>query len=286
MQPIEKLAILPNTRKAGASHLLAEAVIWLEEQDVEVLLGKEGAKLISRSDLYSADDKWWLGADMVMALGGDGTVLKAVGLVSDDSLPVLGINMGTLGFLTDVAVDGIYPTLERVLKGDYTIERRMALQAEVVRDGKEVIKLYALNDIVVATGAFSRVIRLLTRVSGVEVSEYSADGMIVSTPTGSTAYTLASGGPVVHPSVETIIIAPICPHTLAVRPVIVSAREEVTIEVVSDAGNVMLTADGQRGCDLAPDARIVVRKAANDAKLVRTSEASFYDLLRTKMNWG
>jgi len=285
MKPVNRVAILPNLRKSGVVRLLQEAVSWLESRGMEVVTTGEAAGQISRPDLEVDPGEWWRHADMVLSLGGDGTVLSAAGLVSKHPIPVLGVNLGSLGFLTDVGEAELYSTLERLMKGEYEIERRMALQAAVMREGKEVGRSYALNDVVVATGAFSRVITLTTWVSGHEVSEYQADGIIIATPTGSTAYSLASGGPVVHPGVETILIAPICAHTLGVRPVIVSAQETVTIEFSSDVGNVMLTADGQRGFDLKPGDRIVVHKAARGARLVRTSKASFYNRLRTKLRW-
>lgn len=225
------------------------------------------------------------GADLAIVLGGDGTLLLGSRVFSPGGVPILGINMGRLGFLTDTGPAHMLEVLERVFVDDYDIEERLMLEGEVLRGDKVLGPASALNDIVVNKGALAQVIRLETRVNGELVSNYLADGIIFSTPTGSTAYGLAVGGPIVAPNTDVMLVAPICPHLLTNRPLILSAAAEVECIVKEARGEVYLTIDGQEGFPMLPGDRIRVRSAKHRARLVKVRSRDFFDILRTKMGW-
>jgi NAD+ kinase len=225
--------------------------------------------------------------DLLVTLGGDGTLLRGARLVALDAVPVLGINLGHLGFLTSAAPQELELALTRWLAGDCALDERMALAIEAQgADGNGGGSYIALNDAVLHKGGAARVIRLLVRASGQEVGTYSADGIILSTPTGSTAYSLSAGGPIVAPSVHCIIATPICPHTLGVRPLVLPADETVTIEVLSPSEELVLTIDGQESEKLVPGASVVIRRSPDPVRLVRFPGQSFFATLRRKLRWG
>lgn len=227
--------------------------------------------------------------DLLVTLGGDGTLLRGARLVAPYHTPVLGVNLGYLGFLTSVPPDELPTALERVLAGDFWLDRRFTLEARVVHDGEDVGPSYiALNDAVLHKGGFARVVRLAVYVGANRepIGSYSADGIIVSTPTGSTAYSLSAGGPIVEPSVDCILATPICPHTLAVRPLVVPASMEIAVEVLTPSEEIILTIDGQEGATLRRGDRIVVRRGTAEVPLVRLPGQSFFSTLRRKLHWG
>lgn len=227
--------------------------------------------------------------DLLLTLGGDGTLLRGARAVAPHGLPVLGVNLGNLGFLTSVAPSELAEVLPRVLAGEYRLDVRFTLDARVVNGHGESGPAYiAVNDAVLHKGGFARVVRLAVYVGEEleEVGAYSADGIILSTPTGSTAYSLSAGGPIVVPSVETILATPICPHTLAVRPLAVPASTVITVEVLSPSEEMILTVDGQEGVALLPGDRLVVRRGTAMVKLVRLPGQSFFSTLRRKLHWG
>lgn len=227
--------------------------------------------------------------DLLLTLGGDGTLLRGARMVASDDTPVLGINLGYLGFLTSVAPSDLESALDRLLSGDYLLDARFTLDIRVVDSGAETEPGYlALNDAVLHKGGFARVIRLAVFVGedDQEVGTYSADGIILATPTGSTAYSLSAGGPIVVPAVDCILATPISPHTLAVRPLIVPATTRITVEVLSPAEEIILTVDGQDGAALNPGDRLRVRRGTARVRLVRFPEQSFFTTLRRKLHWG
>jgi len=224
--------------------------------------------------------------DLVIALGGDGTILKAARQASGLNLSVLGVNLGGLGFLAGLSLSDLYPILNLILENKFAIAERMLLRSEVLRKGKSIGKFLALNDVVVKNGVAARVIRLRLEVNNEYVATYVADGLIVSTPTGSTAYSLAASGPIVHPDLSLIILSPICPHTLALRPLIISPDDRVKIWVESDHEEVILTMDGQEKIPLELGDLVQVRKAKERLKLIIPEKKSYYQLLRTKLKWG
>jgi NAD+ kinase len=225
--------------------------------------------------------------ELLLTLGGDGTLLRGARVVAHGSTPVLGINLGHLGFLTSAAPEEMERALSMWFAGDYALDERMALAIRFSRaDGEDGGEHLALNDAVLHKGGAARVIRLLVRAGGEEVGTYSADGIILSTPTGSTAYSLSAGGPIVSPSVHCIVATPICPHTLGVRPLVLPADATVTVEALSPTEELILTIDGQEHERLLPGARIVVSRAPNPVRLVRFPGQTFFSTLRRKLNWG
>jgi NAD+ kinase len=225
--------------------------------------------------------------DLLLTFGGDGTLLRGARAVAPFGTPVLGINFGHLGFLTAVAPEALERALEAVLTGDVVLDERMVLEVTAeAADGSVHGRFLALNDAVLHRGGVARMIRMTLSVHGEEIGTYSADGIILSTPTGSTAYSLSAGGPVVSPSVNCIVATAICPHTLAVRPLVLPATETVTVEVLYPDEEIILTIDGQVGASLAPGDRIVVRRAPVPLRLVRLPGQTFFSTLRRKLQWG
>ncbi len=225
--------------------------------------------------------------DLLITLGGDGTLLRGARMVAPLGVPVLGINLGHLGFLTAAAPDELGAAFSALRRGEAQLDRRMVLRATAEGPGGEPRgEFLALNDAVLHKGGFARVIRLAVFAGEDEVATYRADGIILSTPTGSTAYSLSAGGPIVSPSIDCIIATPICPHTLAVRPLILPPAERVVVEVLSPSEELVLTIDGQDGAALAPGDRLVVCRAAPCLALVRFSGQTFFSTLRRKLRWG
>ncbi len=279
-----RVGVLCKPNSAAARKAAHELTPWLEERGHVVTLDAETAEALGREGVPR--DELAAHAELGISLGGDGTLLLAARLFASASVPILGINLGRLGFLTDVDSEHMLETVEQVLAGDYVVERRMMLRSEVWRDGEVVDRSVALNDVVVNKGALAQVIHLETRVGGSFVSSYRADGLIVSTPTGSTAYGLAAGGPIVEPSTDVILVAPICPHILTNRPLIISAASEVDCILKEARGEVFLTIDGQEGVALEPGDRVRVARSPHAARLVHAASRDFFEILRTKMGWG
>ena len=225
--------------------------------------------------------------DLLLTLGGDGTLLRGARLVAQDAVPVLGINLGHLGFLTSAAPEETEEALERVLAGQVSLDVRSVLLVTTEgADGEGRGPYLALNDAVLHKAGGARVIRLLVRASDETVGTYSADGIIISTPTGSTAYSLSAGGPIVSPAVDCMIATPICPHTLGVRPLVLPGDETVTLEVLSPTEELVLPIDGQESDRLAPGARVVVRRAPDPVWVVRFPGQTFFSTIRRKLRWG
>jgi NAD+ kinase len=225
--------------------------------------------------------------DLLLSLGGDGTLLRGARMVSPFGVPVMGVNLGFLGFLTSVAPAELDRAFADLVAGRVVSDKRMVLKARVVAaDGTPRESFLALNDAVLHKGGFARVIRLGIYADGQEVGTYRADGIILSTPTGSTAYSLSAGGPIVSPTIDCIIATPICPHTLAVRPLVLPATEKVEVELLSASEELVLTVDGQDGAHLAPGDRLIVERAPNSLHLVRLPGQTFFDTLRRKLRWG
>jgi NAD+ kinase len=224
--------------------------------------------------------------DMLITLGGDGALLGGARWAGPAGTPVLGVNLGRLGFLTAVRVEEMESALGRIAAGDFVLDTRMALEVAPQREGAAVAPYYALNDAVLHRGGLVRVVALRVWVDDEEVGLYRGDGVIAATPTGSTAYSLSAGGPILDPRLDAIVITPICPHTMAVRPLVLRATARITVQVVASHEQLMLTLDGQVGCALEPGDRVVVRKSARPVRLVRLPGQSFHSLLRRKLRWG
>ncbi len=287
---IKNCGIIANKRKPDIGSLVAGLASWLEARGVTPLVWNDLAGILERDDLRPLGEVAG-GSDIVIAVGGDGTLLRAARAVGDRMIPVLGVNVGSLGFLTEVTVDEMYESLEAILSGGFRYEDRMNVDGAVYRDGEQIESVTALNDIVINKGALSRVIEIKIAVDCGYVTTYTADGLIVSTPTGSTAYSLSAGGPIVNPVMEAIIATPICPHTLAVRPMILAPAQELSVDLwaghsVHGEPEVKLTVDGQVGFDLLSGDRIVFARSEQKTRLVLSGYRTFYEVLSSKLKWG
>jgi NAD+ kinase len=282
---MKRIGIVVKRGRPEALALARRLVGWLRRRGREVLLDADAAAVL-HIDGGVGKQEMMSRADLVVVLGGDGTLLAVARHSGARRVPVLGVNLGGLGFLTDVRPDETFRALEPVLKGDYEVERRSMLAASVVRDGKVIRRFQALNDLVINKGALARILDLETSVDGVPLCTYKADGLILATPTGSTAYSLSAGGAIVEPSVGVVLVSPICPHTLTQRPIVLPDRARVRVAVRSPDEDIVFTVDGQEGMKLASEDVIEVRRARNQVLLVRSRSHSFFELLRTKLRWG
>ena len=281
--------IAGNLRKEGVPTIAEKVLRRFEDGGVDYVVEKPLSEVLRRrSRLKIAGQTVSVknlasSCDMIISLGGDGTILRLARQVAEKGTPILGVNLGKLGFLAEVSLDDLDACLDEVLKGDYFVVERMMLQASTSKSKR----IYtALNDIVVDKFATSRVLDLETYVNGEYLATFPADGIILSSPTGSTAYALANGGPIVAPHNKSITISPICPHSLTARPVIVPDDSVIRIKVASSQHKIRLTADGQDELLVYPPTEIRIKKAPFTAKLVKRRNTSYYDLLRKKLNWG
>ncbi len=281
-----RIALFARPKDERAARAARDAREFLEARGAEVVFDADLAESagmgpgLPRAELPGR-------ADLAIALGGDGTQLSACRLFSPQSVPILGVNLGRLGFLTDVGADQMLPILDRVLRGEFTVEERIMLTGEVLRADGSILGPYdAMNDLVINKGALAQIVRIETRVDGHFVSSYLADGIIFATPTGSTAYGLAVGGPIVTPDADVVLIAPICPHMLTNRPIIVPAGRTVEAGITEARGEVFLTIDGQEGFVLQSGDRLRARRSPHRARLVRAGSPDFFAVLRRKMGWG
>jgi NAD+ kinase len=269
---------------AAGPVLVAQAVATLAARG-EVLVNREAASLVPEAGRPVAEADLEERAEVLVVLGGDGTILHGARLARG-RIPVLGVRVGGFGFLAEVNLEEFPLAAERLAAGAYEVEERMMLQADVEREGVRLQRFLALNDAVVAKSGVARVLRLTAWVNDELLASYPADGLIIASPTGSTAYSLSAGGPIVHPRVEVIIITPISPHTFNARSVIVSRDDRVAVEVAPATVGARLTVDGQMDFPVEAGDRVVVRRAEETTKLVRLAHTSFYSILQAKLAWG
>ena len=281
---IKTIGLIAKPRIDRAAKLVPELVAWLEARGVAVFLDEEAAGYASRSAGLSRDQVA-AQSQLLVVLGGDGTLLSAARASLGHNLPLLAVNLGGLGFLTAIKIEELYPQLERALHGDFRVAQRRMLHVELWRGDRRIASHEALNDVVLTKAEIARMIDLEVQVDNHFVCVYKADGLIVATPTGSTAYSLSAGGPIMFPSVAATAITPICPHTLTNRPVIVPDESEIQVIVLYNSPTYM-TIDGQVGEILETGDRIVCRRSQHCISLVRPPDLMFFDVLREKLKWG
>lgn len=289
MQPgktFQSIGILSRPRRQQLSVVVPPLLKWLQERGIKPILDEETAAALPAGSKGQPRSAVADASQILLVLGGDGTMLAAARLAAPRKIPILPINMGSLGFLTSFTLDELYPALEETLAGHSSISQRVMLQAELVRAGSVIESQRALNDVVIHKGALARMIQLELSINSDFVCRYRADGLIVSSPTGSTAYSLAAGGPIVHPAVEAFIITPICPHMLTDRPLVVRDYCQLEIKLNGDADSVYLTLDGQRGVPLQPTDTLRVQRAKEQLQLIQPPKKPYFDILRSKLKWG
>ena len=285
MEDIKVVGIIAKPSIPHASTIVPELVGWLESRGLQVRFDKETAKYLHRHDGRERNDVPD-GTQLVSVLGGDGTLLSAARAVNGRDITLLPVNLGGLGFLTAVTLDELYPELERTFNGQQHIVARRMLHADLVRGDQVIQSFEALNDVVIAKTSIARMIDLETHVDSHYVSTYKADGLIVCTPTGSTAYSLSAGGPIMFPAVNALCLTPICPHMLTNRPVIVPDTSEITVICRARDKEAFLTVDGQVGEPLQHKDRIMCCCSSHSIKLIRPPKMLFFDVLRQKLKWG
>ena len=267
---VRNAVIVTKPKQPEVARVARDLIQWFQSKNVVATLEPQGISV----------------ADLAVVLGGDGTLLAAARLLGDRQVPIVAVNYGGLGFLTEVTLDEMYPALERVLTGEFITELRMMVELSVLRGGKQLAEYRALNDVVINKGTVSRMIELEACVDGQYVSRFRADGLIVSTPTGSTAYNISAGGPIIFPTMSAMVITPICSHTLTNRPIVLPEGVKVDITLRSAQDDVYVTVDGQVGLKLQMDDILVVEKSDVAVKLVAPADKNYFDVLRGKLKWG
>lgn len=281
---MKKIGIICKIGRPEPVEILREFLPWLREKGYEVFLESRPAEALGVQG-YASEQIPGL-ADMIIVLGGDGTMLSVARLVGSRGLPILGINLGGLGFITEINRNEIFSAVEKVLAGDCSVEERIMLSAFVYRNDTQIADFIVLNDVVINKGALARIIELETYVNAFYVSTFKADGLIVATPTGSTAYSLSAGGPILYPTLNNIIMTPICPHTLTNRPIVLPDDAFIEVIVRSESEDVLLTLDGQVGFSLQKDDKVAIKKSGFTTKLLIPRERDYFQVLREKLKWG
>ncbi|WP_455245963.1 NAD(+)/NADH kinase [Petrachloros mirabilis] len=281
----KSIGILTKPKFPEVKSTLQAVVSWLRERNIDVILDTTSATLLGekgglqKTQLASR-------ADVLLVLGGDGTMLNAARLAGERGIPILGVNMGGLGFLTEVRLDHLYPSLERVFANEFVLDERLMLAIHIHRHGETVAQGVVLNDVVISKGTLARMIELKIEIQGHFVTNLRGDGLIISTPTGSTAYSLSAGGPIINPAVHSLILTPVCPHTLTHRPIIVPDDSEIDVTLTSKDEGAMATLDGQVGVALTQGDTVVIKASEFRTKLIRFPETNYFSVLREKLKWG
>jgi NAD+ kinase len=288
---MKRIGIIAKQNKPEALTIVRNLIEWLQPKKIEVYIEEGMGNLftphLSATNLCFVEKKEIPSyAEMIIVLGGDGTLLSVARLVEDHDVPILGVNLGGLGFLTEITLEELYRVLERVVQGDFVTDERVVLNAAVIRRGERVAEFVVLNDAVINKGALARIIDLETTINGEYLTTFKSDGLIISTPTGSTAYSLSAGGPIVYPSLHCIIITPICPHTLTNRPIVIPNDVQIRATLKTKQQEVILTLDGQQGFSLEFEDVVEVRKAEGRILLIKSPYRHYFEVLREKLKWG
>ncbi len=277
---INSVGIVVKPGHPPAKATAAELSEWLRNNGLD-----QSGETISAGEI-TADKIPTMNADLIVVLGGDGTMISTARLVGDQDTLVLGINYGSLGYLTDFRIEEMFPALESIVAGNYEIDRRVMLDAEHWRGDEKLATGRILNDVVVNKSALARIIEIDVKLNGLFVNTFRADGLIVATPTGSTAYNLSAGGPIVYPSMNAVVLTPICPFTLTNRPIVVPDSAVIELKLHHENEGVVLSLDGQTGYPMQAKDRVVIRKSQTTFTLVQPANRNYFDVLRNKLKWG
>jgi NAD+ kinase len=291
MSSIKRIGIVLKPHQPDALKTLCELVEWLGERGIALYGGPE----IERERIEHATgcpvetvevDKLPSSVDLILVLGGDGTMIATARIIGDREVPVMGVNFGGLGYLAEFRIEELYTALEAILSGNYRLDRRVMLAVELLRGSDPLTSHQVLNDAVINKSALARIIEIEAYLNEQFVNSFRADGLIISTPTGSTAYNLSAGGPVIFPSMNAVVITPICPFTLSNRPIVVPDDAVIELRLKTEQEDVALTLDGQVGFPLKVENRVVIRKSRTTFNLVQPMNRNYFDVLRDKLRWG
>jgi NAD+ kinase len=291
MSAIKRIGIVLKPHQPEALKTICELVVWLAERDIKLVGGPEiERERIEHQTGCGVDEleheNIAAGVDLILVLGGDGTMIATARMIADEEVPVLGVNYGGLGYLAEFRIEELYTALESILAGNYRLDRRVMLAVELRRGDAPPQLNRVLNDVVINKSALARIIEIEAYLNHQFVNSFRADGLIVSTPTGSTAYNLSAGGPVIFPSMNAVVITPICPFTLSNRPIVVPDDAEIELLLKTDNEEVALTLDGQVGHPLKVADRVAIRKSRTTFNLIQPMNRNYFDVLRDKLRWG
>jgi NAD+ kinase len=291
MSSIKRIGIVLKPHQPQALNTICELAVWLAERDITLAGGPqiERERIEHQTGCAVAElppEKLAGEVDLMLVLGGDGTMIATARMMGDREIPVLGVNYGGLGYLTEFRIEELFNGLESILAGNYRLDKRVMLAVELQRGDATAMTNRVLNDVVINKSALARIIEIEAYLNGQFVNAFRADGLIVSTPTGSTAYNLSAGGPVIFPSMNAVVITPICPFTLSNRPIVVPDDAQIELLLKTDKEEVALTLDGQVGCPLAVEDRILIRKSRTTFNLIQPSNRNYFEVLRDKLRWG
>jgi NAD+ kinase len=288
---IKRVGIVVKPHQSEALKTLCDVIDWLNQRGIELVGGPE----IERERIehetgcvvkIAEPGQLAASVDLILVLGGDGTMIATARMLGDREVPVLGVNYGGLGYLAEFRIEELYTALESILAGNFAVEKRLMLGVELVRGAEPVTQYRVLNDVVINKSALARIIEIEAHLNHQFVNSFRADGLIVSTPTGSTAYNLSAGGPVIYPSMNAVVLTPICPFTLSNRPIVVPDESIIELRLITQNEDVALTLDGQVGFPLNPEDRVVIKKSNTTFNLVQPMNRNYFDVLRDKLRWG
>jgi len=283
---VRKIGIISKPRKSEVRDVVLPLVEWLRERSIEVSIDKETGSILESHDKCLTRNEMPSQVDLIIVLGGDGTLLAAARALNRKPVPILAVNLGGLGFLTVITREELFATLEAVLAGNYRSDKRVQIEGELIRADEVISSFLALNDVVVNKGAIARILDFEVLVDGRLVSTFKSDGLIIATPTGSTAYSLAAGGPIVAPSVAALVMTPICAHTLTNRPLVLPDTATVEIIVKTQREAAYLTVDGQMGITAHSEDIVRMKKACSTVEIIQPVSRDYFEILREKLKWG
>ena len=282
---MKKIGLFCKPKAPSAAKTLNKLIHWLRKLNCQVFLDTATATIINEPSSHSKATISEI-ADLLIVLGGDGTLLSVARAAHSHNVPILAVNLGSLGFLAEISIDELYPTLENILNEKFKIESRMLLNAYIWRNGKKVEDYNVLNDIVINKGVVARVINLQVLVDGQYMTSYRADGLIIATPTGSTAYSLSAGGPIIHPSMQTLVLSPICPFTLTNRSILIPDQSIIQVKLDAEYNDVRVTLDGQESYKMKAGDILEIQKTKTTLQLIKGPNKNYYKILRKKLHWG